>query len=193
MEGGSGGLFTLHDINGDGVPELIIWAPSQGGYFSAYAAYTFIDGDVASLEIVEGFGGRGSSLFSRPDGREGLIVTSGGSGYSAYTLIMMERHSVAAQVDIFENWSPRQSQFDFSFYYVRGVDVTPMQFPDGAEYEWWYVNHLEWLSFGFILVDEKEYSRVLGEVFGGIYARYAESPREISEGNIQNIVFGWRY
>ena len=102
-DGGSDGLFTLHDINKDSVPELIIWASSQGGYFSAYVAYTFADGEIVPLEIIGGFGGRGPSLFTPPNNREGLITTSSGSGYDAFALIIIEGHALSVQVRAFED------------------------------------------------------------------------------------------
>ena len=54
-------MFTLYDINGDGVPELIIWESIFGSFFfTAHSAYTFANGDVHRLEIDESFGDNGS-------------------------------------------------------------------------------------------------------------------------------------
>jgi len=191
MPSAASGMFTLHDIDKDGIPELIIWEFSQGGYFLAYAAYTFTDGNIAPLDIGRGVGGRGHAIFPTPDNMPGIILTSGGSGYNLYTFVRMDGHSLVVEVSAFVNWSSWQSGYEYSLHYIRGMDISPVEFPESLD---WieYEHHRERLSFGYTLVSEEEFNRVLDDVFGDLSADLGLWPPEINEANIQHVIFGWQ-
>ena len=185
------GLFTLRDMDGNGIPELIVWQADQGGFFSIYSAYTFSNNQIVPIEIIGSFGGRGSSIFSPPNNMPGIITTIVESGFTRYTLIKMEGYSLSAPISIYEDWTGKQSSDGLSLYFVRGLEVTPMESP----YE---LSHIfdcccveERVSRGIVytLVAQEEFYRVLEDVFGNP-GDFGECPSEISEFNIQSMVLG---
>ena len=189
---GIGGLFTLYDINKCGVPELIIWEASQGGFFSSYAAYTFENGVIVPLEINDRFGGRGYSIFSTPNDMPGIITVSVESGFTRHTLINMEEHSLNIKVSTVESWTNNRSRLEpeKSLYFIRGTENISIEIPD--EIKEWY----GWLlSLGYVLVPEDEYNTILDNIFGSppVYSTDGIWPSAITEETIQNILFGWQH
>jgi len=184
-----GGLFTLHDFDKSGIPELIIWSFSQGAYFDVYSAYTYEGGEIVQLEIRDWFGGRGPSIFMPPSNRQGLIAMPSGSGYFRYNFISMDGNSLNLEVSVLElsTWD-----WEYSIYYIKGADVTPMEFTEkhygrictDCCYE-------ERVSLGYVLTSEDEFDRIISEIFGNPNHSEGAWPHEINEANIQDIIFGW--
>ena len=192
-----GGKFTLFDIDGNGTPELIIWAASQGAFFNVYSAYTFDYNAIIPLEIIGSFGGRGPSVFSPGNDMPGMITTIAESGFTRYTLIEMEGHSLKAPISIYEDWTGTRSGDGSSLYFVRGVEVTPMEIHDGLcryLFDCCCVRWREERGLFYTLVEHDEFYRVLEEVFGIPSANediiWGEWPHEITEENIQYVIFG---
>ncbi|MDR0272517.1 MAG: hypothetical protein LBI27_04285 [Clostridiales bacterium] len=163
----TGGMFSLYDIDMNGVPELIIWGISQGGFYYSHAAYTYTEEGIVPLELA-GIYGRGSLIFPAPN-NIGFIATSGESGYSSFSFISMEERYIRVDVRAFEDWTPRQSglpEFHISMYYLKGIDnVTSTELPE-ILHDSHMDSYEEWLSFGYTHVSEEEYRRVLYDVFG---------------------------
>jgi len=185
-----GGLFTLHDMDGNGMPELIIWSFSQGGYFDVYSAYTFADDEIIQLELRDRFGGRGSSIFVPSNNRHGLITTPGGSGYDRHNFITMDRHSLSLEVSVLEIWTPWE--YDFSIYYIRGASVSLIEFTD-MHHIWICTDccHNELNSRGFVLTSEEEFERVINDVFSNTYHSDGMWPHEINEANIKDVLLNF--
>ena len=186
------GLFTLHDMNGDGIPELIVWQAGQGGFFSVYSAYTYSNNEIVPLEILDYFGGRGPSIFSPPSNMQGIITTTVESGFTWYTLIKMEGHRLHAPISIYEDWTGLQSSYGDSLYFVRGLDVVPMDIPYELNhiFDCCCVEERALRGITYTFVAQEEFYRVLKDVFGNP-DDLGDWPLEINETNIQNVIF-WR-
>ena len=185
------GLFTLHDMNGDGMPELIVWQAGQGGFFSVYSAYTYSNNKIVPLEIIGDFGGRGPSIFSPSSNMQGIITATIESGFTRYTLIEMEDYSLRAPISIYEDWTGLQSLNGTSLYFVRGLEVVPMEIPHELSHIFDCCCVEERASRGIIytFVAQEEFYRILEDVFGNPNDS-GDWPLEITEANVQNAIFG---
>jgi len=182
-------LFTLYDINKDGIPELIIWESYFGSFFFAsHAVYTFMDGEAHRLEIDEDFGGNPASLsiFAPPNGAPGIIVNGSGEGFRRYMFMRMEGHSLLMDVCATVSISPRHRGYDDILYFIRGTEAISVELPD---FLYWLEEEYEWmLSRGYALVTEKEFYRVLDVIFGSMLERESVRPRSITKANINAIM-----
>ena len=180
-------MFTLHDINKNDVPELIIWASEFGSFFfSAYSAYTFADGNVGQLEITESFGARpGSLMVSAPSNDIlGMIVCGIGEGFRLYHLINMTENRLEIAISLHASAAPLFAGYDNILYYVRGVEFSAMPLP---EFLYWLMDdHERMISRSYVLVSESEFYRIHDDVFGAMAD--GQHPRVITETNIFNIV-----
>jgi len=185
------GLFTLQDMNGDGIPELIVWQAGQGGFFSAYSAYTYSNNKIVPLEIIGDFGGRGPSIFSPPSNIQGIVTVTIESGFTRHTLIEMEDHSLSAPISIYADWTGLQTSNGTSLYFARGLEVVPMEIPHELSHIFDCCCVEERASRGIIytFVAQEEFYRVLEDVFGNPDGS-GDWPLEITEANIQNVIFG---
>ena len=184
-------LFTLHDINRDGIPELLIFEHVFSSIFFSYAAYTFIDGAVQRLEIDESFGGSaaGLSIFSPKDNTPSIIVRGGGEGFWRHMLISMEKYSLVVEVGATVN-TLRYRGHDGVLYYVRGLEVTPAELPDSL---YWLAEEKEWMNYrwGYVLVTEEEFNRVLDDVFGDMSEMERSWLSPITEFHISSAILNW--
>jgi len=89
-----GGEFMLFDIDGDGVPELIV---VDRFHFTTYvAAYTFIDG-LQSIEV--GYFYDYGTMFSPPfDGRPGLAMESNEGIWNSAAILVIEDGRLVPQI-----------------------------------------------------------------------------------------------
>jgi len=176
-----GWLFAFHDINGNGVPELIIWDSYFGSFFfTVHAAYTFAEEEVRQLEITEDFGGHPAtiSLFSPPGNTPGIIVNGAGEGFWRRMLINMEGYSLVIEVCATLSTSPWDRGYDDLLYFIRGLEVTAAELPDHL---YWLADEEEGMSCrGYVLVTEEEFFRVLDAVFGLMPENEGTRPRPIA-------------
>lgn len=174
-------LFTLHDINGDGVPELFIWEPVVSFFFAIHSAYTFFDGEAHQLEIADSFGGNPSSLsiFSRPDNTPGMIVNGHGELFWRHMLISMKGNSLAIDVCFTGSVLPRDRGYDDVLYYIKGLDVVPVELPD---FLYWLIEeHERMTSEGYALVSQEEFFRLRDIVFGSMLEADGSRPRPLTD------------
>ena len=177
-------LFVLHDIDGDGVPELIILESAFGGFFfTTYAVYTFRDGAVQPLEINEDFGGRPSSLsvFSPPGNAPGIIVNGGGEGFARHMLITMDGNSLNIDVCLTASALPRDRGYDYILFYVRGAEVAPVELPDFLY--WLTEEHKRMIYEGYALVSREDFYEVRDDIFGVMPERERTSIHSIANVN----------
>jgi len=162
-----GWLFALFDIDGDGVPELIVWESMNGAFwFGVRSAYTFADGAAQSLVIIEDFGGRPAStfVFAPPDGGEGMVVSAGGEGFWRYMLVRMRDGTLVIDVCLAISVAPRFAEYDYTLYYVRGVKAVSTELPN-LPY-WIEQDHDRMLMQGYVLVAEEDFDEIRYRVFG---------------------------
>ena len=174
--------FILHDMNGDGVPEIMIWEALHGVFFSLKAAYAFEDGQIAQLSIDSDIRGRGGYVLLPPSNRLGIVTTSFESGFHRHVLLVMEGHHLNTTISAMVNWQPRQDGHDFSLYYIRGVEVTTASYSEALAYQWGA--HTHWTSLGYVLVEEDEFNNVFYYIFGDLDTAERISLIEITESNI---------
>ena len=165
--------------------------------FSGFSAYTFADGAIIPLEIIGGFGGRGPAVFSPGNDMPGMITTIVESGFTRYTLIEMEGHSLKAPISIYEDWTGTRSGDGSSLYFVRGVEVAPMEIHDGLCRYLFDCCCVEWREsrgYFYTLVTQDEFYRVFESAFGIPSANedivLGDWPSEITEEDIQSVIFG---
>lgn len=115
IAGSIGWHFLLHDIDEDGIPELLVTDSWNTKSVNHLFAYTFVDGELETLNI-DYFGWQ---FFERADGRPGIVTDSGtGVGASMAILVMEGRRLVVEDRlawddedfddrfnDIFRGWS----------------------------------------------------------------------------------------
>ncbi|MCL2048899.1 MAG: hypothetical protein FWG87_09245 [Defluviitaleaceae bacterium] len=163
------GSFSLYDIDLDGVPELFIWKNQPQGFFHAYSAYTFDENTIIPLEFGEFIGGR-NEICTPPNSQKGMILVTGESGHTRYNLVVMNDYVLYNEVSAYEDYTPEQ----ISLHYIRGVDVTPIEFPDSERAQAWYEEHTQiWheeytTPKGYTLVAEDDFYRVIDSVFGDL-------------------------
>ena len=142
--------FILHDINKDGIPELIITYIAAGIW--GESIYTFKDDELVQLEFIDGFFAY-YGIYARPGYNPGIIVQA----YGNISLMQIDRNSFGVEVGL------RQPFFG-------GGDR-------------WYVNDEE--------VTEEEHNRMLETILVGGWDEVTQIwPYEITEANIQNVIFG---
>ena len=179
-------LFTLHDVDKNDVPELIIWASEFGGFFfSVYSAYTFADDNVRQLEIAEVFGARPGSLVvsSPPNDAPGMIMRGIGEGFRLYHFIVLREDRLEIDVSFHASAAPHFEGHDDILYYVRGIEINALPLP--AFLYWLQDDHEKMLLRGYVLVSEGEFYKVRDDIFGTI--NYGKHPHAITEVNILNI------
>jgi len=205
-----GWLFALHDISGNGIPELIIWESTFGSFFFAvHAAYSFANSEAQRLEITEDFGGRPASIgiSSPPNGVSGLVVRGGGEGFMRYMLVTMDGNRLI--VEVCATLSVAIGS-DIELHYVRGIPATELpeispqvleeqegvsrfvwgrELPAAAKLPdipyWWQEEHERKLSQGYEFVTMYQLARVVDGVMGGVIGM--ESPLPITQENIRRI------
>jgi len=184
----NGGRFSLHDFDHSGVPELIIWECGSGGFFFVYTAYAFEDGQVVPLEINRRFGGRGFSIYSPPSNARGIILTSRESGHDSYAWVTKQGRSLDATVSARRDSTPWQGGYDYSLYFVRGLDVAEAEYPD-TFWRWRCAEccYAHFAQFGYVFVSEEDFYSVLKTVFGQPREYDGMWPVEITEANIRDI------
>jgi len=166
--------FILHDIDNDGVPDLIIvdngWRPTP----MIYTIYTFRNGRVVELSY-EPCGLPGIVAFTMPkDNRQGVIVTRYNRGFESYILYVIDG-------DMF----------------IAEISATIAQRSD-VDYTGWYDFDAFWEYITVYLINDEEVSReefdrIFDEIFAHTRARNFQwlSPYAITEDNIHNIISGW--
>jgi len=185
-----GWLFTLHDINLSGTPDLIIWESNPGRNFIVYSAYAFENGGIVPLEITERFRGRGfgweDSIFFPPNNVEGIITMLHSEvPLDSYTLARRNESSLFVAVSVIVN-------SNYGLCYVRGADVTPMvgysaRLATNHHIDW----HNSWIYQGYVLTTRDETSRVFRNYFGD-EDLHPNPLIWLNEENITNYVFGWQ-
>ena len=91
-----GGYFMLFDINGDGIPELIV--TDRFHFISYVAAYTF-SGGLIPLE-AEYFYGYAVSFFSLPDGRHGLGMESNEGVWNSAAVLTINGNELIPEITL---------------------------------------------------------------------------------------------
>ena len=158
----AGLYFVLHDVDRDGIPELFVVKKNYSGHVR-HNVYTFSKGEIVPLEPVELFG----SLFVLPN-QPGFMLTSPmGSGSGFIQMILDEGQFIRVSEGVYH-------LNDAGFEKEAGDNVP------------WQDTYYD-LSIGgnFVTIEEFE------NVFGNQNERAWLSYSEISEANIQSIIFGW--
>jgi len=184
-----GWRFTLFDIDGDGQPELIVWESTIGTlWFGVRSAYTFIDGVAQSLEITEDFGGRPAStfVFTPPNSGNGMIINSGGEGFSRHMLVIKQDGKLIIDVCLTVSIAPWFYGYDFALHYVRGIDAVSAELPD-LPYQI-VKDHAEMLMRGYVLVTEQDFDWIRYDVFGDMPKSDHTPIHNISESNIREVM-----
>ena len=97
--GGAGWEFFLHDINRDGIPELIILDRFSGRYTGYFVAYTFTDGAVVQLTTEY----HGAQFFTRPGNSPGIITVTGHGAYDSTAIMVLDGHKLAIEAKVSVN------------------------------------------------------------------------------------------
>jgi len=184
-----GWLFTLHDINGDGVPELIIWESVVSFFFAAHSVYTFFDGEAELLEIAEGFGGNPASLsiFSRHDNIPGIIVSGSGELFRRYMLVSMEGNSLSIDICFTVTTLPWVRGYDDILYYIRGLHTVTTKLP--VFLYWLEEEHERMISEGYVLVSELVFYKLHDAVFG--FLPVSERPHLHPLTGVERVITSW--
>ena len=172
-----GWRFILHDIDLDGIPELIIL--NNAGIFSySFAAYTFRDGEVLPLEIDRRIW---LNFYAAPlDGRPGIVTFSNSDGLASY---MDYRNAFVVGWDLIIIDENRL---------VKEIAASQVYLYTVPENSWelygihWYIN-LE-------KVTEAEFFEISDAVLGDwdeVMGRFGNFPADITEDNIREAIFGW--
>jgi len=164
-----GWLFALFDIDGDGVPELIVWESRVGTFwFGVRSAYTFADGAAQSLVITEDFGGRPAStfVFAPPDGGEGMVVSAGGESFWRYMLVKMRDGSLVIEISLSRFDAPLFAEYGYILHYVRGVEAVGIELELPIIPPWVLHDHNGMLMQGYVLVTAEDFDEIRHEVFG---------------------------
>ena len=172
-----GGSFILHDIDGDGVPELIVV-----GNFDA--VYTFRNGEVLSLKYGENIQIAGTINAARtrawaaPDNGPGLIFSyNGPAGRFGISSVMHWRIIIDGDGLIVDADGERYVDVNTLLgLYDENVDWDAFQ-DVIQEHTHWYLNDA--------IVSEEDFRRVFvgGEMLW---------PLQINEDNIQNAISDWQ-
>ena len=162
--------FILHDIDLDGIPELFIRKVSLSGHVRHFG-YTFLTREVVSLSPPDYSQLFGSLFVLTNDCPEIFLFSAAGSG-GWYTQMIIAENSF---VIIAEGVS-HLSEEGLEREYKKGANF------DFQNYEWYdlFINGYS------ATVEEFEY------VFGGWHERERLESFEITEANIQEIIFGWQ-
>ena len=102
-----GGYFMLFDINGDGVPELIV--TDRFHFISYEAAYTFSDG-LIPLETAY-FYGYATRFFSLPGGRHGLGMESNEGVWNSAAVLIIDGNRLIPEITL------RRGEGDFGTWW----------------------------------------------------------------------------
>jgi hypothetical protein len=172
-------LYTLHDINGDSVPDIIIWECVATFFFAAHSAYTFSGGEACRLEIAEGFGGSPASLsvFSFPGDTPGMIVNGSGELFWRQSLVNMEGNSLVVDVCFTASVSRQGRGYDDILHYIRGLSATPTELP--SHLYWLSEEHERMLSESYILVSEPEFHSLRDATFASAIEAEVVFPRPV--------------
>ena len=160
--------FILHDINQDGIPELILVMRYFTGHFGIYAVYTFTNNEVVSLEFDEIMGEVG--LFAPPNNAPGVVFSQWAGSGAMYSKMGIEGNTLSIIVRGFHHLSEE----GFEKEWEQGID-----FEDS--YEW------RVLTINDEPATVEEFEDMFGAWGGENWLRSAP----ITEDNIRDGVFGW--
>jgi len=163
-------LFILYDIDKDGAPELIVLYAHTG--FNTEAIYTFSYGDI--VRVDGGIFIYYSTAHSPPNNRPGIIMAATQShpdvpDISSYVLMVIDDYKLINEITITharEEW----------WQWWNGEET----FRESG----WYINNKRG--------SESEFNDIYNEIFRGWDESKPLFPSEITEANIQEIVFGWQ-
>jgi len=158
------GYFFLHDIDGDGIPELFIF--EEMTYLRGIEAYTFRNGTAIRLEHHE-FGGLFGSFSAIPE-IEGIVEFHAVGSGGRYRRIMIDDDRIFAASDGFMTLSEAGREKSDADYWPLGL-------------EWYY------LTINGEAVTVEEFEAEFGVIgWESIWLR--DYP--INEASIQSIIFG---
>ncbi|MCL2855626.1 MAG: hypothetical protein FWE21_08410 [Defluviitaleaceae bacterium] len=156
--------LILHDMDGDGIPELFIL--ERATYLWGVAAYTFRDDVSVSLDLGHNRGGLSGNFFTIMG--EGCIIAfhamGSGGGYGRVTI---DGDKLVA-VNGFMMLSEAGWQRSDSGYQVSGL-------------EWYYLT----------IEGESATIEEFQQMFGYEQNRVYLEEHAINEDNIQKLIFGW--
>jgi len=177
-------LFTIYDINNDGVPQLIIWEAQPGGGFFATRTYHFAFNKARTLEMAEHFGGRPASLTtsSTPGDSPGMVVHGGGEGFSRHMLVNIRVGSLHIDVSMVTSASPWDRGYNDVLRYVSGLDITAIELPDFLY--WLEEEHIWMTSRGYVLVTEEDFTPAFYDMICHKPERQFVAPLWLNEANI---------
>jgi len=159
-----GGSFILHDIDADGVPELIV---VDRFHFSTYfAVYTFENNSVIPIE-AEYFYDYGTSFFALSGGRPGIGMESNEGVWNSAATLVIEGYRLVPEVRL-----------------QRGEGIREELGETWEDFRiWWRINDTE--------VTEANHDEMYYQIFGHWHEREQIYGHEITEDNIRDIIFGW--
>ena len=122
--------FVLHDMDGSGIPVLIILKTPSGFFRSGVAAYSFRDGTLVSLEIEDGsFSDFNGGVTAAPDGELGIITGFFSGAYMEFVWLIIKGDRVVelnrGAVHGYISPYPHET---FIYYYLNQEEVTPEEF-----------------------------------------------------------------
>ena len=105
--------FILHDINQDGIPELIITYAAAGIW--GESIYTFIDGDVVPLEFRDSFFAYNDIIAPR-DNQAGIVIAA----YGLVRLMQIDETGIFAEISLQSPFLP----FDDDKWFINDREVS---------------------------------------------------------------------
>ncbi|MCL1993269.1 MAG: hypothetical protein FWG66_10020 [Spirochaetes bacterium] len=158
------GYFLLHDIDGSGIPELVLFeADLWTGALSPVRAYAFSDGSLRPLELGDFSRMISSSIYAPADGTGIAAITGGGGDVFFFRLELEDgvfRTCATGELELFE--------------YVFADDAGEASFRQVFVYT----------------IDGRE---VGADEFWSVFTRWDEAQnltRPITEGDIYSAIFG---
>ena len=167
---GRGWNFILHDINQDGIPELIL-VMRYLSFAGIYSVYTFTNDEVVSLEFDEVVGDVG--LFAPPNNNPGIVFSQWAGSGAMYSKMGIEGNALSIMVRGFHHLNEEGFEKEWELS-EQGLDFE-------YSYEWRVLT----------INDEPATAEEFEYMFGAWKREYWLRDFPIIEYNIRNGVLGW--